>query len=545
MPPRRRTAPPRPSRFVGLPTELLTMIASYLSLVELARVLVLYRDWHALLTATPFLWQLVHIDFEEYPDFPLVRFLGYSKGLPLSLRLRSISPRQIETVMSAVGANMNRTRILKLWLYECFNEDGHKPGDDRAITSADLDCISAPFLHPAPLLEHFTIAITKGLVLDALMIPGERGPMFGGDAPRLTHVTHDADFLLHWDDETAYQLDSYTEFSNKTVPELMDRCPNLETLRFCGDWSLLNSLPPGVDPSDPKYWDGIPSVGWAFAGCTAEDCDEIVSYLHSAIQHGVRDWSVRAAGNHTLLLDGFLREAGDLVSLCIAMGGYDFGLQRDWNMGVGVYVQFSTPQGVSLTVGDSRDVKGADNAGFLRNRVAMDLLGCFETHHFANLTVLTICESVSHYMNKYLGTLELPQLTTLTIWIVPPSQRRSPQLFDCVPEHEGPEPFIAAWHTPKLDTLYLGSHPEFPVGACGYFIREWQEDFIVAHVREVSAVSVADFILDNLTFKSLRLPEILLARDVVFAEGFHGEETDRVRELTDELRYLRVGETGP
>ncbi|KZV78498.1 hypothetical protein EXIGLDRAFT_772143 [Exidia glandulosa HHB12029] len=434
-------------------------------------------------------------------------------------------------------------RILKLWFEGCFDQDSGEPDDEDSVSSTDLDRICAPFLLPAPVLEHLTIAISAGIAHNRLEIP--RGTMFGGHAPRLTHVTHDDDFVLDWDTKSLHNIVSYTISSTYTVPELMTRFSNLELLRFCGDWDLLHTCPPGVDPSDPKYWLGIPSVGWAFAGCTAEDCGEIVSYLHSAIQHGVRDWSVRTAGNHTLLLDGFLREAGDLVSLCIAMGGYDFGLQRDWNMGVGIYVQFSTPQGVSLTVGDSRDVRETDNAGFLRNRVAMDLLGCFDTRHFTGLTVLTICESVSHYLNKSLGTLELPRLVTLTIWIVPPCQRRSPQLFDCVPEDEGPEPFIAAWHTPKLHTLYLGSHPEFPVGGCGYFIREWQEDFIVAHVREVSAASAADFILDNLTFNSLRLPEILLARDVVFAEGFHGEETDRVRELTDELRYLRVGETGP
>ncbi|KZV78496.1 hypothetical protein EXIGLDRAFT_783732 [Exidia glandulosa HHB12029] len=127
MPPRHRTASPRPSRFVGLPTELLTMIASYLTLVELAQVLVNDRNWHALLTTTPFLWQLVHIDFKEYPDFPLVRFLGYSKGLPLSLRLRNISPRQVEDVMPAVGANLYRMRILKLWYDECFNDETDGP----------------------------------------------------------------------------------------------------------------------------------------------------------------------------------------------------------------------------------------------------------------------------------------------------------------------------------------------------------------------------------------------------------------------------------
>ncbi|KZV88994.1 hypothetical protein EXIGLDRAFT_838793 [Exidia glandulosa HHB12029] len=101
MPPRRRTVPPRPSRFVGLPTEILTMIASYLTLVELARVLVIYRDWHALLTSTPSLWQLIHIDLKEYPSFPLLRILGYSKGFPLSLRLRSINSLQIGTAMPA------------------------------------------------------------------------------------------------------------------------------------------------------------------------------------------------------------------------------------------------------------------------------------------------------------------------------------------------------------------------------------------------------------------------------------------------------------
>ncbi|KZV88991.1 hypothetical protein EXIGLDRAFT_722044 [Exidia glandulosa HHB12029] len=536
MPPRHRTASPRPSRFVGLPTELLTMIASYLTLVELAQVLVIDRNWHALLTTTPFLWQLVHIDFKEYPDFPLVRFLGYSKGLPLSLRLRNISPRQVEDVMPAVGANLYRMRILKLWYDECFNDETDGYGRDHAARRDYRERLFSSLQAPAPMLVYFAIGST-GIIGDRLRIS-----VFDEHAPLLTYISNDDDFVLFLPHDSYRNMVSSTEYSNKTVREMVGRYPNLKVLRLCGEWSGFYD--------DAAFWSGVPSVGWAVSNADNDYCDDIVSYLRDAKEHGVLEFIVRSTSKQARLLRGFLREAEAVHSLCIAMGGHDFGIQRTWFMGVGLYVQISTPQGLSLAVGDCRAIeydKDIDPHEYY-DWVARKLMRCFKPKHFADIATLTICESVGHYMKDYLVTLELPQLTTLVIWIVSSwnSQRTSPTLFDCVSHEDGEEDvelLCPVFQVPKLRTLYLGSHPEFPIGAGGYFIREWQEDFIIAHVREATAVSVAEFIRDNLTFNSFRLAEILLAREVVFTEGFHSEETDRLRELTDDLRYLRVGES--
>ncbi|KZV87907.1 hypothetical protein EXIGLDRAFT_723247, partial [Exidia glandulosa HHB12029] len=484
--------PARTCRLLQLPAELLTWSATFLTLVELTTLVSTCRRWYTLLTSTPSLWQRVVVDLERYPLFPLARIVAYSGQLPLVLILENVLDNHVEDVDRVLADNLHRVRVLKL----CFGVI--RLMDAEGVFVENLETLfqdSLPaLLTPAPTLEYFEIA-SDNLTEYTLYLPeryvGVPVDIFAGQAPNLRHVTLDQAFWFDGLEHVAMkQLSSLTcNPDGWDIFETWELCPDVRDMRFCGSWNILVG---DEEPTTSDYWRALPSVSWSTRDCSDEQEAEIMQFIGHASSHGVKHVSLCVDKSHGVFLRRMLEIAGPIVSLCLARGGHDLGLQRLEQMSRGVYVDTTARSGQTFTVSDSTYFEELAEAEAVQvhNRAALHLLVTLKQHALLHLESLTCCESMLSYLVSHFCGAELPQLTSLTIWIVPISQRNTSTFGDLLgAAHLSLDQL--GLHVPKLSTLRLGCHPRFPAWERGYVVLQWQEEFVFDEVREITAASIA------------------------------------------------------